>query len=86
MEDTWKSSMSLIPSVQSSRRSSTSHRRLVTFLVRFAGGEVAVAEGGAGATVDGTSLGDGGWSDIKSGLGAFVAMVVPVWARLRRRR
>jgi hypothetical protein len=89
MEDTWKSSMSSIPSVWSSHRSSTSHRRLVAFLVRFAGGEVVVAEGKAGATGDDTSLEDGGWSDIKSGRGAFVAMVAPVWARLlrwRRRR
>jgi hypothetical protein len=78
--------MSSIPSVQSYRRSSTSHRRLVAFLVRFTGGEVAVAEGGAGATGDVTSLEDGGWSDIKSGRGAFVAKVAPVWARLLRRR
>jgi hypothetical protein len=49
--------------------------------VRSAGEEVAVAEGGAGATGDGASLEDGGWSDIKSGRGAFVAMVAPVWAR-----
>jgi hypothetical protein len=68
----------------------------VAFLVRFAGGEVAVAEGGAGATGDGAtgdgatgdgdSLEDGGWSDIRSGRGAFVVMVAPVWARLLRRR
>jgi hypothetical protein len=58
----------------------------VAFLVRFAGGEVAVAEGGAGATGDGASLEDGGWSDIKSGRGAFVLMVAPVWARLLRRQ
>ncbi len=57
--------------------------------MRFAGREVVVAEGGAGTTGDGASLEDGGWSDIKSGRGAFVAMVAPVWARLlrwRRRR
>ncbi len=54
--------------------------------MRFAGGEVAVAEGGAGATGDGASLEDGGWSDIKSGRGAFVLMVAPVWARLLRRQ
>jgi hypothetical protein len=47
---------------------------------------VAVAEGGAGATGDSASLEDGRWSDIKSGLGAFVAMVALVWARLLQRR
>jgi hypothetical protein len=85
MGDTWKSSLSLVSSVQSSRRSSTSHRRLVAFLVRFAGGEVAVAEVGDGTTGDGAT-GDGGWSDIRSGRGAFVAKVAPVRARLLRRR
>ncbi len=47
---------------------------------------MAVAEGGAGATGDGASLEDGGWYDIKSGQGAFVVMVAPVWACLLRRR
>jgi hypothetical protein len=91
MGDTWRSSLSSVPSVLSYRRSSTSHRRLVAFLVRFAGGEAAVAEGGVGttedgATGDGAPLEDGGWSDIRSGRGAFVANVAPVWARLLRRR
>ena len=91
MGDTWRSSLSSVPSVLSYRRSSTSHRRLVAFLVRFAGGEAAVAEGGVGttgdgATGDGAPLEDGGWSDIGSGRGAFVAKVAPVWAHLLRRR
>jgi hypothetical protein len=47
---------------------------------------VAVAEGGAGTTGDGASLEDGGWSDIKSGRGALVAMVAPVWASLLQRQ
>jgi hypothetical protein len=50
LQDTWRVSMTSISSMSPSCRSSTSHRRLVAFLGRLAGGEVAADGGGDGAT------------------------------------
>jgi hypothetical protein len=56
IEDKWR--LSSVSSMRSSRRSSTSHRRLLAFRVRLAGGEVVVAapKGGDGATGRGEPL------------------------------
>jgi hypothetical protein len=89
IEDKWRSSS--VSSMRSSRRSSTSHRRLVAFRVRLAGREVAVAaaKGGDGATGGRASLEDGVWSGVRTGRGAYISAVASVWTRLlrwRRRR
>jgi hypothetical protein len=86
IEDKWRSSS--VSSMRSSRRSSISHRRLVAFRVRLAGGEVAItaAEGGDGTTGGGTSLEDGMWPGVRTGHGAYTSVVGSVWASLLRRR
>ncbi len=86
IEDKWRSSS--VSSMRSSRRSSTSHRRLVAFRVRLAGGEVAIvaAEGGDGTTGGGASLEDGMWSGVRTGRGTYISAVASVWARLLRGR
>jgi hypothetical protein len=86
IEDKWRSSS--VSSMRSSRRSSISHRRLVAFRVRLAGGEVAIAaaKGEDGTTGGGTSLEDGMWPSVRTGRGAYTSVVGSVWARLLRRR
>ncbi len=57
LQETWRLSMSLISLMSLSRRSLTSPQRLIAFLVRLAGREVAAAVGGDGATGKGASQG-----------------------------